>query len=308
MLLDKLLRNLAVHVEPFAICEVGTGWRLSLPGPPDVMLHFVLKGQGAIRGSAGERFPITPSCLAVVPSGAGHSLEFGAIIHDELTISAPPSGPPIHRIVAGSPSTSDLVIACGIVHARYGRSLGLFDHLRRLIVVDLSDAPQVLVAFEGILAEQSRAAPAGDTMTASLMTQCLVHMFRRLLAEGDHTLSWLMALEDPYLARAIDLVLDDPGSHHSVHSLAEAACMSRSAFAQRFVAAFGRSPMSVVHHLRMQRAVELLQSGVQSVDQVANRVGFSSRSHFSRAFKRHTGVPPSAFQHAARSGGPTLAA
>ena len=50
MLLDKLLSNLAVHVEAFALCQLSKGWRLCLPGPPQVMLHFVLKGEGIYSG------------------------------------------------------------------------------------------------------------------------------------------------------------------------------------------------------------------------------------------------------------------
>ena len=41
MLLEKLLSNLTVHVEPFALCTVSEGWRLHLPGPPGLLLHFV---------------------------------------------------------------------------------------------------------------------------------------------------------------------------------------------------------------------------------------------------------------------------
>ncbi len=78
--------------------------------------------------------------------------------------------------------------------------------------------------------------------------------------------------------------------------------MSRSAFAERFPVAFGRSPMSLVQHVRMQRAYQLLrQNGSLSIDEVAGRVGHSSRSHFSRAFKRHHGVSPAACRTASQN-------
>ena len=87
-------------------------------------------------------------------------------------------------------------------------------------------------------------------------------------------------------------------------SLGEVASMSRSAFAEKFTAAFGRSPMSFVHHVRMQRAAQLLQQPALSIDEVADRVGFASRSHFSRAFKKPSGVSPAEFRHAADQASP----
>jgi|CXWL01.1.fsa_nt_gi AraC-like DNA-binding protein len=296
MLVDRLLSNLSVRVEPFALCQLSSGWRMRLPGPPDVMLHYVLKGRGAVRGPDGEARTISTAWLVIVPPRADHVLETGASIRDELRIDTTPAGPPVQSFIAGSASTSDLIVACGVIHVRYGQSLGLFDRLREVLVVDLSGIPQVPAAFEGIFGEQSSAVAGSATMTSALMTQCLVHVFRRLPSEAEQALPWLMALKDRRLAQAIDLILDDPAADHSVESLAVSASMSRSSFAERFAAAFARSPMSFVHHIRMQRAVELLELGTLSIDQVSSRVGFASRSHFSRAFKKHTGISPVQFR------------
>lgn len=302
MLVDRLLSNLSVRVEPFALCQLSPGWRMHLPGPPGVMLHYVLKGQGAVRGPDGEARAISTAWLVIVPPQADHMLETGGNIRDELKIATTSAGPPVQSFIAGAASTCDLVVACGIIHVRYSQSLGLFDRLREVLVVDLSGIPQIPAAFEGIFGEQLRAVAGSATMTSALMTQCLVHVFRRLPTEAELALPWLMALKDRRLARAIDLILDTPAAEHSVESLADAASMSRSSFAERFATAFGRSPMSFVHHIRMQRAVELLEHGTLSIDQISSRVGFASRSHFSRAFKRHTGASPIQFRQTANTG------
>jgi AraC-like DNA-binding protein len=295
MLLDKLLSNLTVEVEPFALCMLSASQKLPLSSAPVVMLHFVLKGAGLIRSPNGAAIPIAPSWLGVVPQGVPHWLE-SSIKGRSPKMLAPEGIPTIRRIVAGSEQRAGLVIACGAVRARYGDSLNLFDHLQGILAVDLSDVPQVASAFRGILAEQSRPGPASAAMTAALMSQCLVHMLRRLAVGQNCPLPWLAALDDPRLARAIDRILQDPAQNHTVESLAAAASMSRSAFAERFSSAFGKSPMNLVHNVRMQRAAQLLRQGVLSTDEVADRVGFSSRSHFSHAFKKHSGVSPAKFR------------
>ena len=296
MLLNKLLSNLSVHVKPFAICTLSEGWRLHLPGPPGLLFHFVLEGNGVLYGPRGDAHPIAPMHLSVVPIGAKHILESSGEFRDELRIDAPPSGEQVCQIIAGTSEQADLVVSCGIVSVRYGPSLDLFDHLNEVLAVDLSSVPQAMSAFQGIMAEQSQAIAGSDAMTAALMTQCLVHLFRRLPSQDEEALPWLMALQDERLGRVIDMILDAPGDDYTVDSLAETAAMSRSSFAERFAEAFGRSPMSFVNHVRMQRATQLLAVENMSIDEIARTVGYSSRSHFSRAFKDHSGLPPKDFR------------
>jgi AraC family transcriptional activator of mtrCDE len=299
MILDKLLSSLSVGVAPFATCELAAGWRLTLPGPPDVLLHFVLEGHGTLTGANGEKRELAPLSLALVPRAMVHSLETTGPISDERRINAVPSDPGVHRITAGPPGKPDLYIACGLIHVSYGQALDLFHDLRQILIVDLSNVPKIPDLFQEIFDEQRRPVPGSGAMTGALMTQCLLHLFRRLPSEGDRALPWLSSLRDPRLGRVIEVILNDPGKPHTLESLAAEAGMSRSAFADAFASMFGRPPITFVHHIRMQRAVEMLSAGSMPIDEVARLVGFSSRSHFAQAFKKHTGVPPNTFREGA---------
>ena len=299
MLIDKLLSDLDVRVEPFTLCLLSAGWRLRLPGPPTVMLHFVLEGRGVVRGPDGEPHPIAPYWLAVVPHGATHSLEpLGEVVH-ERRIRPPPAGATVPNLVAGSSEEAEMVVACGLVQVLYGDSLGIFDRLDELLVVDLSGRPEVRAAFKGILAEQSAPGPGSQMMQSALMSQCLVELFRSFERDPDRTVPWLAALEDPSVARALDRILENPALNHTVDSLADVACLSRSAFARRFNDAFGVPPMRLVHDIRMHRAARLLRGcPTMTIHAVAHLVGYTSRSHFSRGFKEHYGVTPAEYRTA----------
>lgn len=294
VLLDKLLSNLDIHVEPFSLCEVSSRHRLRLPGSARVMLHFVLAGSGFVRSAGGTVQPLETCSLAVVPKGAPHSLETGGEIEGECVIDPDSESLPSAPVIATEAvEPPEMIVACGLVKVRYGAALGVFDKLQDVVVEDLSDLPQVRAAFKDILTEQSGAGPGSEAMKAALMSQCIVYLFRRLCESGTCSLPWLAALEDERLARALDRILQNPADPHTVESLADVASMSRSAFAETFASAFGLPPMSMVRRIRLERAWKLLEQGDDiPMKTLARRVGFSSRSHFSRAFKRQFGVSP----------------
>ena len=54
----------------------------------------------------------------------------------------------------------------------------------------------------------------------------------------------------------------------------------------------GVSPLAYINSLKITRAKELLLSGMYTVTEVAFMSGYSDISHFSREFKKSTGVSP----------------
>ncbi|UKJ07295.1 chromate resistance protein ChrB domain-containing protein [Solitalea lacus] len=51
-----------------------------------------------------------------------------------------------------------------------------------------------------------------------------------------------------------------------------------------------------IRKLRIEKAIQLLQSPVYSLTEIAYLTGFSDQSHFTRIFKKHIGQSPSAFR------------
>jgi AraC-like DNA-binding protein len=79
-------------------------------------------------------------------------------------------------------------------------------------------------------------------------------------------------------------------------SLAEMAAVvqkSPSFLSHRFKREFGLSPHQYILRERMRRARRMLEEDGLTVRQTALRLGFSDEFHFSKAFKAHTGKPPS---------------
>lgn len=297
MLLERLLENLALELEAFATCRVAPGWRLRLPALDWVTFHFVVRGEGSARDGIPETFPLTPGSFLAVPRGMAHSLQCGPGPHaEEGAGSSPgPAGLPVH--LAGPRDADEMVVVCGRARVLYGGGLEVFDQLREMLVVEFREEPRVLELYEAMMREVRADRPGARAMIAALMDELLIHLFRRLTGTPDASLPWLDALEDPELRPAMAAMLTAPESPHTVASLADLCYLSRSAFARRFRAAFGTPPMEYLRGIRLRHAARLLrQDPAVSVARVARRVGFSSRSQFSRAFKASFHASPSEFR------------
>jgi len=297
MLLDKLLAHLELEVEPFALCEIHRGWALRLAPPADVVLHFVLAGRGELVVTPSGRYPIGADCLVVVPPGMAHAIDCegtaGCVVRADSREIARDSG--VHRVEAGE-GERGLVVACGRVHATYGGLSGLFDRLPAPLIQDFSDSPVVRGAFTQLLEESQSPQPGVAEMASALMYQCFVLLLRRLCESRDCRIAWLDAVTDTQLARALDAMHEHPERRHSVASLASAAGLSRSSFGERFTRAFERSPMEYLREVRLQRGARLLKTTDLGVQQIARKVGFASRSHFSQAFAGLYGRPPADYR------------
>ncbi len=294
--LDKLLTAMEVELEPFAVCDVRHGWRIGMPPAGHVSMHFNVVGNGRLSTPGGVVADFGPETLIVVPPSVRHRIELPSGGGDELDAAADCSLP-VHglkRLTAGE-GTPGVLMVCGTVKVSYAGGFGLFDGLREPLLVHFED-DRVHQAFHAMLREQAQPGPGTTIMLRALMMQCLVAMFRQLSRGGDSPLPWLVALEDPRLARALDLMLTEPEGAHTLESLASAAGMSRSSFAEHFTRAFGRPAMDVLRELRLKKAASLLRRGDRPIKAIAEAVGFSSRSHFSRAFRTAYGIDPAGFR------------
>jgi AraC-like DNA-binding protein len=129
-------------------------------------------------------------------------------------------------------------------------------------------------------------------MMATTLLQSVIRAWSKL---GCAPQGWPSSTDDPFLDRVIEAVRRDPGRDWTVESMAAVSALSRSVFAERFRTAFGLSPAQHVAEIRMRAARALLIDG-RGVSEVSRELGYGSDDGFSRAFRRHTGMTPSAWR------------
>jgi AraC-like DNA-binding protein len=108
----------------------------------------------------------------------------------------------------------------------------------------------------------------------------------------DESKGWLAGLRDRQVGRALSLLHARPTRDWTLEELAKGVGVSRSSLAGRFTALVGIPPMHYLQKWRLQIAATRLSEGRGSIAAIAADIGYESEAAFSRAFKKHVGLPP----------------
>jgi AraC-like DNA-binding protein len=299
--LDILLSTLEVRFVALSECLVSAGFRLEMAGIDAPGIHYNIAGMGRIFIGDAPPIDLQPHTLIVVPANSPFRIEvrsprtgFASLTHVEGRRPTRSTGI-VPRYVAGD-DDPEVVLICGYFHASYGSSLDLFGTLSSPIVEQFDATDQLDQKLRSALAELVSQDVGSGAMSAALLKQVIVVLLRRSIRSMESWVDRFSMLRDPQIARAFSEMTAQPGAHHSLHSLAQCAALSRSAFVQRFTELVGRPPMTVLRDLRMRQAAHQLASATLTVDQIAGDAGYESRSSFVRAFRKAHGIDPTEYR------------
>jgi len=155
-------------------------------------------------------------------------------------------------------------------------------------------------SFRYAAREHAACRPGSQDIIARLSELLFVEAVREHIETlPEAATGWLAALRDPSLGRALGALHARPAHPWTAEELAREACLSRSAFAERFTNTIGLPPMSYLARWRMLLAEQRLRESSEAIAQIAATVGYESESTFSRAFAREVGVAPGAWRKGA---------
>jgi LacI family transcriptional regulator len=110
----------------------------------------------------------------------------------------------------------------------------------------------------------------------------------------------IMAVGEPLVARALDLLRADLSQPVSVRQVAERLGVSRRTLEHRFEEAIGHPPAEQLRRFRIQAAEQLLCDTDLPFAEIAERTGFRSAKSFGDIFTRQTRTTPSEFRRKLR--------
>ena len=292
MLNDPLAQVIGLLRPAASMCKLVTAsgqWAVRPPGEHpfygaqlEGQCQLTIKGRGSITLQAGD--------FILIPNS-----------HDfVITSLKPPSSGILDQPVElmpgefhlGDPHRSDVRMLVGYCTFESPDAALLVSLLPDLVI---ARGEQRLATLVQLLRDEWRGQrPGREVVLGHLLEVLLIEAFRSA-AESDVTPGLLRGLSDPRLAVALRKMHAHPTTPWTINGLASEAGLSRSSFFDRFRREVGVAPMEYLLGWRMALAKALLRRERLSMNEVAERVGYSSSSTFSVAFTRHVGQSPSAY-------------
>lgn len=269
--LESLLNRSMLQVQVIAELHRCGSWYEDEPRYECGLFHLV--GSGRCRVECDELNSTTdlePGDLVIFPHGTPHRLLDGTggdAIQTSLICGE------FHFVGSGQHPLSLALPSCMIIHA--SRASAPFRQLAATM------AEVVHADFVGRHVLLNKLADA-------LFTLAICDYSRQTVERQ----GLFASLADPRIARVLQAVHDHPGKAWTMQSMAALACMSRSAFAERFTQLMKVPPIQYVKQWRVTLAEQWLRDRQQSVAGIAQQLGYSSEAAFRRLFKRVSGLCP----------------
>jgi transcriptional regulator GlxA family with amidase domain len=103
-------------------------------------------------------------------------------------------------------------------------------------------------------------------------------------------------VEDAVIAQCQGWIAEHYRAAAPVTAMAQLSGLPERSFKRRFQLATGMSPLEYVHTLRLEEAKQMLEAGDDSIESIANEVGYEDAGFFSRLFQRNVNLTPGQYR------------
>jgi AraC family transcriptional regulator len=145
-------------------------------------------------------------------------------------------------------------------------------------------------------------APERDLYVTALVNALKAHILRGSSTAGSADIP-TAGFSAYRLHHILNVVSQHPEVTYTLDEMAADAGVTPSHFCRVFRKATGQSPHHYVMKMKLDRAQQMLTQSQMQLSGIAECLGFTSQSHFTRAFRQHAGKTPTEFrrQHSGRS-------
>lgn len=245
-------------------------------------LVIVVQGQ-AMQRLEGDEYPVSAGDVYVLQSRHRHyfherkNLELINIMYDPRHLPLPDA------LLRKMPGYSALFL----LEPRYRRAHRFTSRLH-LDRVALARAEELA---EAIMIETASNDPGREASMLAHLLALMVHVSRQY--ERTENVDGLALLR---IGEVLGAMERDSARAWTLDELCAITHMARSTFFRIFHDATGQAPIDYLIQIRVQEAMRLLREGRDSITDTGLACGFSDGNYFTRQFKKHLGITPSAYR------------
>lgn len=262
-----------------------------------IPFHIVATGSCWLERKEGGRIRLMEGDAVLLPYGESHDLA-GDTAAENIPAEQflpPPPWPEVLTVEHGGSGPATHIV-CGFLQCDELLFHPLLSHLPALLYIHPgSSADDRWLA--ATIRHTAEIAAAGGPGSRSMLSRLTEVIFLEILRKHMQALSadevgWLAAANDPVVGNALRCLHAAPLDDWNVHRLAQRAGVSRTVLAERFKHFLDMPPMHYLTYWRLHLAADGLKRTTAPLKAIASQAGYESEAAFSRAFKRHFGLPP----------------
>lgn len=103
-------------------------------------------------------------------------------------------------------------------------------------------------------------------------------------------------VDDAVIAQCQEWIARNYEQNAPVAAMARLSGLAERSFKRRFAAATGMAPMEYVHTLRIEEAKQMLETGDEPIEAIAEAAGYEDAGFFGRLFRRKVGLTPAQYR------------
>lgn len=296
-LLSDVLRFVQLNGERVLTTELRSGFNIEFQRGP-ACIHIVQEGELRIAVDGRTPLKLSTGDIVVLPHPVRYRLSDvgrpdaaeGAPLEIEAAAAAN-----ISSIKHGEGGIAAKTISATFQFENKGGVSPLLGLLPEVIHI-AKDADHSAVIIRDVAQflplEHAAREPGAALMISRVIDVLIIRCIRTWAKSLGAREGWIGALADARISKAVAAIHRDPAKRWSVERLASIAGMSRSRFAEMFLATVGEPPLRYLHRWRLGIAFDLLRRSNLPVSEVAHAIGYESEAAFSRAYKTMFGTAP----------------
>ena len=263
--LSQVLTLIRLRGELVYSARLRAPWGIAFPKGP-AHFYFVQAGAMWVKTPGAEPMAVRQGDMLLLPHSTGHLIcdapdspwtDIGNLIDNHFDRDK--------SVLDYGGGGEEAKLVGGLFHFEGGSLAALMTALPLIVHIPSENGktPDWLHALTHFLVKESHEVEPGSSLMISRLIDLLViRTLRTWAASQANPGSWVGALGDERIGKALNAIHAAPYEAWTVESLASLAAMSRSIFAERFMAKVGEPPLQYVKRLKLTLAADMLEGSV----------------------------------------------